>query len=103
MALFFAIYSCELSVRFGECQPVTVALNCILFLRSADTAAPHDNDDVFIVFSVSIEFVIAKNEDQIERATNKSIGDRLMSPVNARASIVRRLHLHLKSSDSTPF
>ena len=100
VGLLFAMRSCEFCTATGTRKTKIATLDCVRFTCKDNSTIAHDDDETFIAFVVSIEFVDPKNGEYMERTTNKNDGNLTLNSVRVQASIVRHLRNYPDASDS---
>ena len=88
-AFFFAMRSCEYSKVSGERRTKLLTLGNIRFFKDRKVV-PQESPFLFLAESVSITFVMQKNEERDETITQHRTTDTILCPVRAWAAIVTK-------------
>jgi len=100
-AFFFACRSCEYSKVKGERKTKIIEVGNIQFF-SGNRRLNHNAPDLHLADSVSITFVLQKNNTKYDTITMWRTDDKLLCPVRCWANVVRRIRQYPGCTDSTP-
>ena len=100
-AFFFAMRSCEYSKVTGERRTKLLTIGNIRFYKDR-RALSQDSTLLHLAESVSITFVMQKNEERDETITQHRTSNITLCPVRAWAAIVTRIRGYQDTNNDTP-